>query len=203
MVNSLSEIQIDIIAVKKINEYIQLPSEVLFLTLYFLTWAIFLIFFEADWENHVCLPIHWPSSGSVVFDNYCSRYNNNVKLSLKNINCFMGAKEKIGIVGRTGAGKSSLVSALFRLVEPMLGSIFIDGIDISTIGLHSLRKRLAIISQDPVLFSGTLRFNLDPFGQYTDIELWDALDRVNLKLYISETLEKLECIVFEGGSNFR
>jgi ATP-binding cassette subfamily C (CFTR/MRP) protein 5 len=107
------------------------------------------------------------------------KYKASGPAALNNINFSVKSKEKVGVVGRTGAGKSTLGMTLFRVMEPTSGSIIIDGVDITTIGLDDLRSRLAIIPQEPVLFTGTVRFNLDPFDQYTDYEIWDALERVS------------------------
>lgn len=118
---------------------------------------------------------NWPQSGQITFKSVEMRYRAGLPLVLQGLNLDIKGGERVGIVGRTGAGKSSIMSALFRLTELSGGSIMIDGIDISTIGLHDLRSRLAIIPQDPVLFRGTVRSNLDPFNEHTDLELWSAL----------------------------
>jgi ATP-binding cassette, subfamily C (CFTR/MRP), member 1 len=120
-------------------------------------------------------PISWPAHGGVEFKDYSTRYREGLDLVLKNINLSIKPHEKIGVVGRTGAGKSSLTLALFRIIEPVSGSIIIDGLNTSTIGLLDLRRRLAIIPQDAALFEGTIRDNLDPGGVHDDTELWSVL----------------------------
>lgn len=122
----------------------------------------------------------WPQEGKITFTDVKMRYRDGLPLVLKGLEMEIRGGERIGIVGRTGAGKSSIMSALFRLVELSGGTIKIDGIDIATVGLHDLRSRLAIIPQDPTLFKGTVRSNLDPFGEYTDLELWSALRKADL-----------------------
>jgi ATP-binding cassette, subfamily C (CFTR/MRP), member 1 len=120
-------------------------------------------------------PISWPAQGGVEFKNYSTRYREGLDLVLKDINLSIKPHEKIGVVGRTGAGKSSLTLALFRIIEPTSGSISIDALNTSTIGLLDLRRRLAIIPQDAALFEGTIRDNLDPGGVHDDTELWSVL----------------------------
>jgi ABC-type multidrug transport system fused ATPase/permease subunit len=126
------------------------------------------------------MPTHWPSQGQVVFANFETGYANHLPSVLKGINLHIKSRERVGICGRTGSGKSSLTLALFRFLEARKGSISIDGLDISQVKLRDLRHQLAIIPQDPVLFSGTLRTNLDPFNEYNDGVLWNALQRVHL-----------------------
>jgi len=130
------------------------------------------------------------------------RYQKNGVNVLKNISFTIKSTEKIGIVGRTGSGKSSLLIALLRIVEAFEGQIVIDGIDVSTIGLTDLRAKIAIIPQEPVMFVGTVRSNLDPFNLSTDTELWVALDAVKLGESVRNTPGKLDSLVTENGSNF-
>ncbi|AJR85296.1 AGK_G0022590.mRNA.1.CDS.1 [Saccharomyces cerevisiae] len=122
-------------------------------------------------------PESWPSMGEIIFENVDFAYRPGLPIVLKNLNLNIKSGEKIGICGRTGAGKSTIMSALYRLNELTAGKILIDNVDISQLGLFDLRRKLAIIPQDPVLFRGTIRKNLDPFNERTDDELWDALVR--------------------------
>ncbi|KAM7375245.1 hypothetical protein PAMA_014371 [Pampus argenteus] len=156
---------------------------------------------EAPWETQKRPPPEWPSKGLVTFDDVSFSYSADGPKVLQNLKAMFLPKEKVGIVGRTGAGKSSLVSALFRLAEPE-GKIYIDGVLTSEIGLHDLRQKMSIIPQDPVLFTGSMRKNLDPFNQHTDEELWNALHEVQLKNVVEELPGKLETVLAESGSNF-
>jgi len=126
-----------------------------------------------------------------------------MELVVQEIGIGIRPSEKVGIVGRTGAGKSSLTLALFRMIEPVDGRIEIDGVDISRIGLHDLRQGLTIIPQEPVLFSGSLRFNLDPFNKHNDSELWQVLELAHLKPFVSTLPNGLNHRISEGGDNIR
>lgn len=130
-------------------------------------------------------PSNWPERGEVEFDNVTVKYAEDAPPVLSNISFKTCPAEKIGIVGRTGAGKSTLFLALFRILEAMEGKILIDDIDIRTIGLYDLRSKLGIIPQDPILFTGTIRTNLDPFKAHSDSEIWDALEKVDLFGFIT------------------
>ncbi|XP_045858979.1 multidrug resistance-associated protein 1-like isoform X1 [Meles meles] len=156
---------------------------------------------EAPWIMSKRPPSQWPEKGIVEFINYQARYGDDLGLALRDITFQTHGEEKIGIVGRTGAGKSTLSNCLFRIVERSGGKIIIDGIDISTIGLHDLRGRLNIIPQDPVLFSGTLQMNLDPLDKYSDSELWEVLELCHLKDFVQSLPKKLLHEISEGGEN--
>ncbi|KAJ3326933.1 hypothetical protein HDU76_012497 [Blyttiomyces sp. JEL0837] len=134
----------------------------------------------------------WPRYGEIEIKDLEVRYASKEEPVLKGVSVRIQGGEKLGIVGRTGSGKSTLLTALFRLVEPSNGSVVIDGVDVSTIGLHTLRTGLQIIPQDPVLFSGTLRSNIDPTNIRTDAEIWDSLTLVGLKSHVSEDPKGLE-----------
>ncbi|MGH0117618.1 UNVERIFIED_CONTAM: hypothetical protein FKN15_055597 [Acipenser sinensis] len=148
------------------------------------------------------IPQGWPNHGAITFNDYQMKYRENTPIVLNGLHIRIAAKEKVGIVGRTGSGKSSLAVALFRLVEPFGGSIHIDDLDIGSIGLQDLRSKLSVIPQDPVLFIGTVRYNLDPFNKYSEDEIWQALERTCIKDMISSLPRKLEAEVVENGENF-
>ncbi|KAG0378549.1 hypothetical protein BGX24_003529 [Mortierella sp. AD032] len=223
-VRTICETQNLLISVERVLEYSHKPT-------------------EAPVKTGVQLPENWPQQGRVVFKNYSTRYREGLDLAIKDISFSVAPAEKVGIVGRTGAGKSSLTLALFRIIEAadsfwarasdpssassvsknklpghgsdqpfepsrMLGlgrsggSIEIDGIDISTLGLNDLRRHLAIIPQEPTLFAGTIRDNLDPFQELSDAELWQALERAHLKHHIASLAGGLSFEVAQNGDNF-
>ncbi|XP_058154485.1 ATP-binding cassette sub-family C member 2 isoform X2 [Dasypus novemcinctus] len=182
LVRMTSEIETNIVAVERITEYINVEN-------------------EAPWVTDKRPPADWPNKGEIQFSNYQVRYRPELDLVLKGITCDIRSSEKVGVVGRTGAGKSSLTNCLFRILEAAGGQITIDGIDIASIGLHDLREKLTIIPQDPILFSGSLRMNLDPFNNYSDEEIWKALELSHLKSFVAGLQHGLSHEVTEGGDN--
>ncbi|KAM3696203.1 hypothetical protein ACJW31_06G020500 [Castanea mollissima] len=144
----------------------------------------------------------WPSQGEIDIRDLQVRYAPHMPLVLRGLTCTLPGGMKTGIVGRTGSGKSTLIQALFRIVEPAVGQIMIDGINISLIGLHELRSRLSIIPQDPTMFEGTLRSNLDPLEEYTDELIWEALDKCQLGDEVRKKDRKLDSTVSENGENW-
>ncbi|XP_060179357.1 ABC transporter C family member 2-like [Lycium barbarum] len=171
-------------AVERVGTYIELPSEA-----------------PAIIEGSRPPP-GWPSAGSIRFENVVLRYRPELPPVLHGISFTIPPSDKVGVVGRTGAGKSSMFNALFRLVEPESGRILIDDCDVSKFGLTDLRKVLGIIPQAPVLFSGTVRFNLDPFNEHNDADLWESLERAHLKDVIRRNSLGLDAEVSEAGENF-
>ncbi|GFZ21430.1 multidrug resistance-associated protein 3 [Actinidia rufa] len=144
----------------------------------------------------------WPSHGEVDIQNLQVRYAPHMPLVLRGLTCTFPGGMKTGIVGRTGSGKSTLIQTLFRIVDPDAGQVLIDGISISSIGLHDLRSRLSIIPQDPTMFEGTVRSNLDPLEEYTDDQIWEALDKCQLGDEVRMKEGKLDSTVAENGENW-
>uniref|UniRef100_A0A1D1YI66 ABC transporter C family member 8 n=1 Tax=Anthurium amnicola TaxID=1678845 RepID=A0A1D1YI66_9ARAE len=144
----------------------------------------------------------WPHEGRIDLQDLKIRYRPNAPLVLKGLTCTFIAGHKIGVVGRTGSGKTTLISALFRLVEPVGGRILIDKLDICSIGLKDLRMNLSIIPQEPTLFRGSVRSNLDPLGLYSDHEIWEALDKCQLKTTIGSLPKLLDSSVSDEGENW-
>ncbi|KAL6103555.1 abcc1 [Pungitius sinensis] len=183
LVRMSSEVETNIVAVERVKEYSDTEK-------------------EAEWKQEPSrLPPGWPTEGCIDIRGLGLRYRPDLDLAIRNITLLINRGEKVGIVGRTGAGKSSLTLALFRIIEASEGHIFIDGVDIALLGLHELRSRITIIPQDPVLFSGSLRMNLDPFDCYSDEEVWRALELSHLKSFVSSLPNKLNHECSEGGEN--
>ncbi|KAI4887709.1 hypothetical protein NFI96_025031, partial [Prochilodus magdalenae] len=183
LVRMSSELETNIVAVEKVKEYGDTEK-------------------EAEWKlEHTSVPAGWPTAGHIEISNFGIRYRADLELAIHDINVTIEGGEKVGIVGRTGAGKSSLTLGLFRIIEAAQGEIRIDGVNIADMGLHELRSRITIIPQDPVLFSGSLRMNLDPFDGYSDEEVWRALELAHLKNFVSGLPDKLNHECSEGGEN--
>ncbi|KAG0299913.1 Multidrug resistance-associated protein 1 [Linnemannia gamsii] len=220
VIRSYCELQNQLVSVERVDEYLRKNPEP-----------------PAHLPADAELPESWPQAGHIEFRDYSTRYRQGLDLVVKDISFEVQPAEKVGIVGRTGAGKSSLTLALFRIIEAANshwaqsshngadvdtmptkivenadlekvavdengGSIWIDGVDISTVGLSRLRSNLAIIPQDPILFAGTIRENLDPFEELQDAELWEALERAHLKEHVSSLAGGLSFKVSQNGDNF-
>uniref|UniRef100_A0A1B6IAS6 ABC transporter domain-containing protein n=2 Tax=Homalodisca liturata TaxID=320908 RepID=A0A1B6IAS6_9HEMI len=181
-VHLASEVESNSVSIERVKEYSEIEQ-------------------EAAWEVQPKPKPEWPNQGVVQFQDYQVRYREGLDLVLRGVTCTINPGEKIGIVGRTGAGKSSLTLCLFRIIEAAGGQIKIDGIDISKIGLGDLRSKLTIIPQDPVLFCGTLRMNLDPFGTYSDSDVWRALQLAHLGDFMRTLTLGLQHPINEGGEN--
>ncbi|XP_052186285.1 ABC transporter C family member 5-like [Diospyros lotus] len=181
---SFCKLENKIISVERIYQYCQIPSE------------------APPVIEDSRPPLSWPENGTIELIDLKARYKENLPLVLHGITCTFPGGKKIGIVGRTGSGKSTLIQALFRLIEPADGRIIIDNIDISTIGLLDLRSCLSIIPQDPTLFEGTIRGNLDPLQEHSDQEIWQALDKSQLGEILRQKEQKLDTPVLENGDNW-
>lgn len=179
-IKQTAELENNMTSVERVLEYTDLPAE--------------------NTESKIT-PTDWPANGAVTFKSLSLRYSYDAEPMLRELNFDIAARTKIAIVGRTGAGKSSIVQALFRFAH-IDGCIEIDGVDIATVGLTQLRHSITIIAQEPILFSGTISDNLDPFGEYSDDDMWNALDEVELKSVISRSKDGLAAKIQNGGANF-
>ncbi|KAH0904777.1 hypothetical protein HID58_044280 [Brassica napus] len=184
LVWTLCELENKMISVERMLQYIDIPSEPS------------LVIESTRPEKS------WPSRGEITISNLQVRYGPHLPMVLHGLTCTFPGGLKTGIVGRTGCGKSTLIQTLFRIVEPTAGEIRIDGIDILTIGLHDLRSRLSIIPQDPTMFEGTVRSNLDPLEEYSDDQIWEALDKCQLGDEVRKKELKLDSSVSENGQNW-
>ncbi|XP_071490287.1 ATP-binding cassette sub-family C member 9-like [Diadema antillarum] len=155
-----------------------------------------------EYDGSVIPKGNWPEDGHIIYEHVSARYAKDLDAVLSKVSVHFKAGQKIGICGRTGSGKSSLTLTLFRIIDMFEGNILIDGINIGMLPLKELRKRLAIIPQDPVLFTGTIRFNLDPLGERSDDEIWQALEIAQLKAVVTGLEKGLDSEVSEGGENF-
>uniref|UniRef100_A0A8C2ZIZ7 ATP-binding cassette, sub-family C (CFTR/MRP), member 9 n=1 Tax=Cyclopterus lumpus TaxID=8103 RepID=A0A8C2ZIZ7_CYCLU len=185
VVRNLADLEVQMAAVKKVNSFLGTESEN----------------YEGTMDASQ-VPENWPQNGEIKIQDLCVRYDPVLKPVLKHVNMFIEPGQKVGICGRTGSGKSSLSLAFFNMVDIFEGKIVIDGIDICKLPLQTLRSRLSIILQDPVLFSGSIRFNLDPERTCTDDRLWEALEIAQLKNMVKALPGGLDAVVTEGGENF-
>ncbi|XP_047431165.1 ATP-binding cassette sub-family C member 9 isoform X2 [Mugil cephalus] len=185
VVRNLADLEVQMAAVKKVNSFLSTESEN----------------YEGSMDTSQ-VPENWPHDGEIKIQDLCVRYDPMLKPVLKHVNACIKPGQKVGICGRTGSGKSSLSLAFFNMVDIFEGKIIIDGIDICKLPLPTLRSRLSIILQDPVLFSGSIRFNLDPERMCTDDRLWEALEIAQLKNMVKTLPGGLDAVVTEGGENF-
>ncbi|XP_035472646.1 ATP-binding cassette sub-family C member 9 isoform X2 [Scophthalmus maximus] len=185
VVRNLADLEVQMSAVKKVNSFLSTESEN----------------YEGSMDASQ-VPENWPQDGEIKIQDLCVRYDPMLKPVLKHVNAYISPGQKVGICGRTGSGKSSLSLAFFNMVDIFEGRIVIDGIDICKLPLQTLRSRLSIILQDPVLFSGSIRFNLDPERTCTDDRLWEALEIAQLKNMVKALPGGLDAVVTEGGENF-
>lgn len=183
LVRMTVDIENSLVSVERVLEYTNLPSE-----------AADVVLEQRPQQD-------WPQNGAVEFKDYSARYRPGLPLVLDNINLFIKPGERIGIVGRTGAGKSTLTLSLFRLIEPAAGHVAIDDVNTSNLGLYDLRSRLAIIPQDASIIQGSIRTNLDPGSKHSDEDLWRALEHSQLKPHITAMDGGLDAKLQEGGSN--
>ncbi|KAG7473782.1 hypothetical protein MATL_G00099570 [Megalops atlanticus] len=185
MVRNLADMEVQLGSVKRINGLLKTEPE--------------------NYEGLLSasqVPATWPQQGEIQIQNLSVRYDSTLKPVLKHVNAHINPGQKVGICGRTGSGKSSFSLAFFRMVDTFEGRIIIDGIDIAKLPLQTLRSRFSIILQDPILFSGTIRFNLDPERKATDSMLWEALEIAQLKPVVKALPGGLDAMVTEGGENF-
>lgn len=184
LTRSLSLIEAKMVSVERIIEYKDLPSE------------------ETINKNLPILSSNWPQFGNLVFEKYTASYREDLPIILKDISLCFPAGHKVGIIGRTGAGKSSLFQALFRMLSTHSGSILVDGVDLGTIPIEKARSIFAVVPQEPLLFSGSLKFNLDRTGLYSEKQIWEALEQVQLARYVSLLPDGLNYKLTERGGNF-
>ena len=178
----LSDVETQMVSVERVKRYTKLPS-------------------EPGYQRHGEPPGDWPDKGALSVQGLSMVYLEGGVCVLKDVSFDVKPQEKVGIAGRTGAGKSSLVASLFRMPDPQ-GHILVDGIDLGTLNIQAARRSMAVISQNPVLFSGTLKHNLDPFNRFTEEQIWTALTVVQMRDRVSKLDGLLEYYIGEIGSGF-